>query len=251
MKRKTANRRSPFRVDVLTIFPRMFEGFFSESLLGKARQKGLADLRVHDIREHAEGRHRNVDDRPYGGGPGMVLMAEPVFRALRAAGVPEKPRKRSGPFVVFLSPQGKPLTQSLVRELGRKKHLVLLCGHYEGVDERVFDWIDLEVAVGEAVYTGGEAPAMALVDAVVREIPGVVKERDSLVWDSFAEGWNGGLDCPHYTRPAVWRGRRVPDVLLSGDHGRIHEWRREQAARNTRRKRPDLYQKISSRRNSE
>ncbi|HRY28978.1 MAG TPA: tRNA (guanosine(37)-N1)-methyltransferase TrmD [Elusimicrobiota bacterium] len=228
----------PLRIDVLTIFPRMFPGVFSESLLGKAQHKGLVRIAVHDIRDHTEDRHRSVDDRPYGGGPGMVLKPEPVFRALKATGAMKKRGKK--PFVVYLSPQGKPLTQKLAGELRLKKHLIVLCGHYEGIDERLLAWVDMEVSVGEAVYTGGEIPAMALVDAVTRTLPGVVKEADSLFWDSFADGWRGRLDCPHYTRPAAWRGRTVPSVLLSGDHKAIQRWRQEQSLKNTRKKRPDL-----------
>ncbi len=218
----------------------MFEGVFTESLLGKARQKGLLDIRVRDIRDHADDRHRTVDDRPYGGGPGMVMKPEPLFRALRAAGVPARKRKGRGPWVVYLSPQGEPLTHGLAKSLARKKHLVLVCGHYEGVDERILDWVDAEVSVGDAVYTGGEIPAMALADAAARQIPGVVQQADSLKYDSFAEGWGGLLDCPHYTRPALWRGRKVPDVLLGGDHKAIQAWRKQEALRNTRSKRPDL-----------
>ncbi|MBI4395689.1 MAG: tRNA (guanosine(37)-N1)-methyltransferase TrmD [Elusimicrobia bacterium] len=228
------------RMDVLTIFPKMFPGVLSESLLGKAREKGLVDLRVQDIREHAEDKHRTVDDRPYGGGPGMVMKPEPLLRALRAVGVPEKKGKTSTPFVIYLSPQGVPLTQSLADDLARKKRLVFLCGHYEGVDERIFDWIDLEVSIGDVVLTGGEIPAMAVLDAVARKVPGVVKEPESLLQDSFAPGWEGHLDCPHYTRPAEWRGRRVPDVLLQGHHEAIQAWRAEQSLRRTRQRRPDL-----------
>lgn len=235
MKRSAAPR-----IDVLTIFPKMFDGPLSESLLGKARQRGLVDVRVSDIRPFAENKHKSVDDRPYGGGPGMVMMAEPIFRALRAAGVPAKKTAGRGPLVIYLSPQGRPLTQKLVEALAKQKRLVLLCGHYEGIDERLFPWIDMEVAVGEAVFSGGEIPAMAVVDAIVRTIPGAVKEADSVKWDSFSEGCSGLLDCPHYTRPAVWRGKKVPPVLLSGRHEDIRRWRAEQSHHMTRKKRPDL-----------
>jgi len=226
-------------VDVLTIFPKMFDGVFTESLLGKAQAKGLVRLAAHDIRDHADDKHRTVDDRPFGGGPGMVMKPEPLFRALRALKVPARGRKK-GQKVIFLSPQGRPLTQTLAESLSREKHLVLLCGHYEGIDERLMDWIDFEVSVGDVVYTGGEIPAMALTDAVVRNVPGVVKEADSLLWDSFAAGWKGLLDCPHYTRPADWRGQKVPPVLLEGNHAAIQAWRTEQALANTKKKRPDL-----------
>lgn len=233
-------RKSKLRIDILTLFPGMFEGPLSESLIGKARLKGSVDLRVTDIRSFSDNKHRTVDDRPYGGGAGMVMQAEPLFRALRYCGVPAVKKKGKAPLVLYMSPQGRPLTQALADELATRKHLVLLCGHYEGIDERLFDWIDLEVSVGDVVYTGGEIPALALTDAVVRKVPGTVKEEDSLTWDSFGAGWDGGLDCPHYTRPAVWRKRPVPAVLMSGDHKGIQAWRSERARENTKKKRPDL-----------
>jgi tRNA (guanine37-N1)-methyltransferase len=217
----------------------MFDGAFSESLLGKARDKKLVDLRVHDLRDWADDKHRTVDDRPYGGGPGMVMKPEPIFRALKALGADTRVKK-GRPRVIFLSPQGQALTQPVADRLVREKRLILLCGHYEGIDERLYDWIDEEISIGDVVLTGGEIPAMALVDAVVRQVPGVVKEADSLTWDSFAAGWNGRLDCPHYTRPAIWKRRKVPAVLLSGDHSAVARWRAEQAALATKRKRPDL-----------
>jgi tRNA (guanine37-N1)-methyltransferase len=233
--------RPKLRIDVLTLFPGMFQGPLTESLVGKARDKGLVDLRVSDIRDHTDDlKHRTVDDRPFGGGAGMVIRAEPVFRALRAAGMPAAKKTGRGPVVIYMSPQGRPLTQDLADALAKKKHLILICGHYEGIDERLFDWIDLEVSVGDVVYTGGEIPAMALTDAVVRQVPGTVKEKDSLTWDSFGRGWEGGLDCPHYTRPAVWRKRAVPAVLTSGDHAAVARWRAERARESTQRKRPDL-----------
>lgn len=234
------------RVDVLTLFPRMFEGAFGESLLGKARDRGVVDLRVLNIRDFSLDKHHSVDDRPYGGGPGMVLKPDPLYGALKAvgAGTPRKgPGSRKGsrrPTVIYLSPQGRPLTQALADELARKKHLVLIAGHYEGIDERIFDWVDQEVSIGDVVLTGGEIPAMALVDAVVRKVPGVVKEAASLEWDSFAPGWAGRLDCPHYTRPAEWRGRQVPETLMGGDHGAIEVWRRAASQKATGQKRPDL-----------
>jgi tRNA (guanine37-N1)-methyltransferase len=240
--------RPVLRIDVLTIFPRMFEGAFSESLLGKARDKGLVDIRVHDLRDFTDDKHRTVDDRPFGGGPGMVMKPEPIFQALRALGAARKSKAR--PRVIYLSPQGRPFDQRLAVSLSKEKRLVLLCGHYEGIDERLSDFIDMEIALGDAVFTGGEIPAMAVVDAVARLLPGVVKDPESIRWDSFSEGWAGFLDCPHFTRPALWRGRKVPEVLLGGDHRAIAEWRRRMAAENTRRKRPDLL-KISKIKKSE
>lgn len=220
------------RIDVLTIFPRMFDGVLNESLLGKARLAKKIDIRVHDIREQSDDKHRTVDDRPYGGGPGMVMRAEPIYRTLKKVG--------GKPFVIYLSPQGKPLTQKLADALSKKKQVALICGHYEGIDERLFEFVDLEVSLGDVVLTGGEIPAMAVIDAVARKRPGVVKEMDSLKWDSFAEGWEGRLDCPHYTRPAEWRGRKVPPELLSGDHAAIARWRAARSEAATKLKRPDL-----------
>lgn len=234
------------RIDILTLFPRMFEGVFSESMIGRARDRKLVDLRVTDIRDFALDKHRTADDRPYGGGPGMVLKAEPLWGALKAvgAGFPLRglgSRKNARrPTVIYLSPQGRPLTQELANQLAKKRRLVLIAGHYEGIDERIFDWVDMEVSVGDVVMTGGEIPAMALVDSVVRKVPGVVKEAASLEWDSFADGWEGRLDCPHFTRPAEWRGRSVPDVLLGGDHKEIQLWREKESRTATKKKRPDL-----------
>ncbi len=212
----------------------------TESLLGRARARGLVDLRVHNLRDWAaDERHRTVDDRPYGGGPGMVIQAEPIFKALKAirtegAKVFGKKRK---PYVVYLSPQGKVLTQACAASLSVEPWIVLLCGHYEGVDERAMALVDEEISIGDYVLTGGEIPAMVLADAVVRLVPGVVKEAGSLQEESFQ---NGRLDYPHYTRPAVWKGVPVPHVLLSGDHAAIRAWRLQQAELATRNKRPDL-----------
>jgi tRNA (guanine37-N1)-methyltransferase len=243
------------RIDVLTLFPRMFAGVFSESLLGRAQDRKLVDLRVSDIREFARDKHRTADDRPYGGGPGMVLKPEPLWGALKALGAGAPLRGKGArtsnarrPMVIYLSPQGRPLTQPLADELAKKKRLVLIAGHYEGIDERIFDWVDMEVSVGDVVLTGGEIPAMALVDAVVRKVPGVVKENASLEWDSFAVGWEGRLDCPHFTRPAEWRGRSVPDILLGGNHREIQAWRGSASHTATKKKRPDLVQLSTTRR---
>lgn len=232
----------------------MFEGVFSESLLGKARDRKLVDLRVLDIRDFALDKHRTADDRPYGGGPGMVLKPEPLWGALKSVGAgspvrgPDAGENTRRPMVIYLSPQGRPLTQRLADELAKKKRLVLIAGHYEGIDERMFDWVDLEVSVGDVVLTGGEIPAMVLVDAVVRKVPGVVKENASLEWDSFAKGWDGRLDCPHYTRPAEWRGRSVPDILLGGNHREIQAWRASASCTATKKKRPDLVKTVTTRR---
>jgi tRNA (guanine37-N1)-methyltransferase len=219
------------RIDVLTIFPTIIEGPLRESLLGKAIDAGLLDVRVHDIRDHATGTHRQVDDEPFGGGPGMVMMADPVFRAVEALG--EGPQR-----VILLSPAGWRLDQALVRELAAEPWLVLVSGRYEGVDERVVEGLQAEeVSIGDYVLSGGELAALVVVEAVSRLVPGVVGKEDSLVSESFEEGL---LDHPHYTRPQEYRGLRVPEVLVSGDHARIEEWRRRAAEEKTRRNRPDL-----------
>lgn len=219
------------RIDVFTIFPAIFEGPLRESLLGKAIADGLVDVRVHDIRDHTEHRHRQVDDESYGGGPGMVMMAGPLFRALES--LDEGERR-----MILLSPAGKPLDQALVKELAREPRLVLICGRYEGVDERVTEGLPAEeISIGDYVLSGGELPALVLIEAITRLIPGVVGKEESLAAESFEQGL---LDHPHYTRPQEIRGMRVPDVLLSGDHAKIEEWRRRAAEEKTRRNRPDL-----------
>lgn len=219
------------RIDVLTIFPAIIEGPLRESLLGRAIEAGILDVRVHDIRDHATGRHRQVDDEPFGGGPGMVMMADPVFRAVESLG---RGRKR----VILLSPAGRRLDQALVGELSAEPWLVLISGRYEGVDERVVEGLPAEeVSIGDYVLSGGELPALVVIEAVSRLVPGVVGTEGSLLRESFQGGL---LDHPHYTRPQDYRGLRVPEVLLSGDHARIEEWRRRAAEEKTRRNRPDL-----------
>ena len=219
------------RIDVLTIFPGIIDGPLRESLLGKAVAAGLLDVRVHDIRDHTTDRHRQVDDEPFGGGPGMVMMAEPVFRAVEALG--EGPTR-----VILLSPAGRRLDQPLVRELAAEPWLVLICGRYEGVDERVVEGLPAEeVSIGDYVLSGGELPALVVLEAVGRLVPGVVGKEESLARESFEDAL---LDHPHYTRPQEFRELRVPDVLVSGDHARIEEWRRRAAEEKTRRNRPDL-----------
>ncbi len=218
------------RIDVLTIFPGIFESPLRESLLGKAIERGLLDVRVHDIRDHATDRHRQVDDEPFGGGPGMVMKPAPIFAAVEALG--------GSPRLILLSPAGRRLDQALARELAGEPHLALICGRYEGVDERVAEGLPAEeVSVGDYVLSGGELPALVLLEAVTRLVPGVVGREESLERESFEAGL---LDHPHYTRPREFRGMKVPDVLLSGDHARIEEWRRRAAVEKTRRHRPDL-----------
>ena len=219
------------RVDILTIFPGIFESPLRESLLGKAIEAGILDVQIHDIREHTPDRHRQVDDEPYGGGPGMVMQAEPIFAAVDALG----PGDRR---TILLSPAGRRLDQALVRELASEPWLVLVCGRYEGVDERVAEGLPAEeVSIGDYVLSGGEVPALVVLEAVTRLVPGVVGREESLAAESFEDGL---LDHPHYTRPRVVRGMEAPEVLLSGDHAEIAAWRRRAAREKTKRNRPDL-----------
>ncbi len=221
------------RFDVFTLFPEVFYPYLNVSILARARQMGALEVYVHNIRDWATDRHRVVDDEPYGGGGGMIMKPEPIFAAVESVlGIlPRCP-------VVFLTPQGRPFTQAVARELARYDHLALLCGRYEGVDERVREHLVTdEISIGDYVLTGGELPALVVMDAVTRLLPGVLGDPEAPQKDSFAEGL---LEHPHYTRPAEFRGWRVPEVLLSGDHGRIARWRREQALRRTWERRPDL-----------
>ena len=219
------------RIDILTLFTGIFEGPLRASLLGRAIGSGRVDVRVHDVREHALDKHRQVDDYGFGGGPGMVMKAEPIFKAVESLGEGDKR-------IILLSPAGRRLDQALVRELAKESWLVLICGRYEGVDERVVQGLPAEeVSIGDFVLAGGEVAALAVVEAVTRLIPGVVGNEESLSTESFEEGV---LDYPHYTRPASFRGMDVPEVLISGDHAKIDEWRRRTAVEKTRKNRPDL-----------
>lgn len=223
------------RVDVLTLFPAAFEaGPLDVSIIKRAREDGLLDLQVHDIREHATDRHRSVDDYPFGGGQGMVMRVDVLDRALtHVQGLAEAPG-----FVVFLTPQGRVLNDALVRELAAHPRLVLVCGRYEGVDQRFVDHcVDCEISIGDYVVTGGELPAMVLIDAVTRHVPGALGDEASPEEESFADGL---LEHPQYTRPADYRDWKVPDVLLSGHHANIEKWKREQRLERTRERRPDL-----------
>jgi tRNA (guanine37-N1)-methyltransferase len=220
------------RIDVFTIFPGILEAPLRESLLGKAVDAGLLDVRIHDLRRWATDRHRTVDDEAFGGGPGMVMKPAPIFEAVESLGA-ERGR------VVLLSPAGRRLEQGLVRELATERHLTLLCGRYEGVDERVADGLPAEeISIGDYVLSGGELPALVLIEAVARLVPGVIAKEESHAQDSFSN--EGLLDHPHYTRPREFRGMRVPEVLVSGDHAAIDAWRHEAALAKTRRNRPDL-----------
>ncbi|MEM7051828.1 MAG: tRNA (guanosine(37)-N1)-methyltransferase TrmD [Acidobacteriota bacterium] len=224
------------RLRVLTIFPGLFNPFLSTSLIGRAIDKGLLEVTVHDLRQFTSDKHRSVDDEPYGGGGGMVMNAPPWIRAVEEVGSPEAWR-------VLLSPQGRRLDEGVVRQLARKPELVLMCGRYEGIDERVRrSVVDEEISIGDYVLSGGELPAMVIIEALSRQIPGVVGFGPSVEQDSFREGL---LDYPHYTRPPEVAGLAVPAVLLSGDHAAIDRWRRREALRATWQKRPDLLQRAT------
>jgi tRNA (guanine37-N1)-methyltransferase len=210
------------RFDLLTLFPALFDGFLDESILKRAIDKGLVEVHRWDLRDWAEGKHKQVDDRPFGGGPGMVLMAPPIVAAVEAV---QASSERPGRLIT-LTPQGRRLDQDRVRELARESRIVLLCGRYEGFDERIFETLEPEqLSVGDYVLSGGEVAAMVVVDAVMRLLPGVLGDAESAVDESF--GPDGGLEYPHYTRPREFRGRAVPEILLSGDHAAIARWRRE------------------------
>ncbi len=223
-------------VHILSLFPGYFRSPLDESILKRAQQQGYVDIHLIDIREYSEGRYRQVDDRPYGGGPGMVLMPEPVTKAIRAA-------KSQGPQakVVYLSPQGHPLTAHKARELARTEHLILLCGHYEGIDQRALNAeVDEEISIGDYVLTNGCLPALVLLDAMLRFVPGVLGHHEASEQDSFEREL---LDCPHYTRPEVFEGEKVPEVLQTGNHEGIRRWRLAEALAKTQEVRPDLYQR--------
>ncbi|HRR57229.1 MAG TPA: tRNA (guanosine(37)-N1)-methyltransferase TrmD [Acidobacteriota bacterium] len=222
------------KIDVLTIFPAMLETVFRFGMIRRARELGKVEIRVWDLREFAEDRHGTVDDRPYGGGPGMVMKPEPLFRAVEDC---RRKDATPGP-VLLMSPQGRRFDQEAAKRLSLEERLIILCGRYEGVDQRVVDHlVNEEVSIGDYVLSGGELPAAVVVDAVVRLVPGVLGEGESALQDSFVDGL---LDHPHYTRPAEFRGWEVPAVLLSGDHKAIRRWREEQALALTRSRRPDL-----------
>lgn len=217
------------RIDFVTIFPKMFEPLLAEGIIARGVKQGLLDVRVWDLRDYATDKHRSTDDEAYGGGPGMVMLAEPVLRCVDAI---------VGGHVVMTSPQGRLFTQGIARELANKDHIVILCGRYEGFDERIREALQPdEISIGDFVVSGGELPAMLIADAVGRMIEGVVGNSGSVEEDSF---FRGLLDYPHYTRPEELRGMRVPDVLLSGHHEKIRKWRKEQSLRATLAKRPDL-----------
>ncbi|MDR3330736.1 MAG: tRNA (guanosine(37)-N1)-methyltransferase TrmD [Endomicrobium sp.] len=229
------------RIDILTIFPKMFDGPFAEGLIAKAIHKRIIRINLVDIRSFSKSKHKKIDDKPFGGVVGMVMSPEPLYDAIKSVGVKKKNNSYknpySKPYVVYMSPQGKRLNNMLVRNLSKFKHLVLLCGRYEGVDERIVNYVDDEISIGDYILTGGEIPSMVLVDSVARMLPGVIKKEDSVKNDSF---YDGLLDYSHYTRPAIFRGYGVPKVLLSGDHKKIGEWCTEDSYERTKKRRPDL-----------
>ena len=216
-------------IDVLTLFPAMLEGPLAQSIPGRIQEQGLAAIRIHDLREWGIGRHRSVDDAPYGGGAGMILRPEPVAAAVDSL-------RRPDSVVILLDPVGEVFRQARAADLATRSHLVFVCPRYEGVDERIRSLVDLELSIGDYVLTGGELPALVVIDAVIRLLPGAIEEA-STVEESFSDGL---LEYPQYTRPAVFRGMDVPSILTSGDHGAVARWRREQAVERTRRRRPDL-----------
>ena len=220
------------KIDVLTLFPEMFTGPLDVSMVARARKAGLLDLQIRNLRDWTHDRHKTVDDRPFGGGPGMVLKPEPIFEAVETLAHDQT-------HVVMMAPTGRAFTQAVARELASEQHVLLLCGSYEGFDERIRSLVDDELSIGDYVLTNGGLPAMVVIDSVTRLIPGVLGDEESSHDESFSEGL---LEYPHYTRPAEFRGMKVPEVLMSGNHAEIEKWRREQAKQRTSERRPDLLQ---------
>ena len=228
--------------DVITIFPAMIEAALAEGVVGRARERGVVEIRARDLRDYTTDRHRTVDDLPYGGGPGMVMKPEPLFRAVEAI----EAERGKADAVVLMTPQGKPLTHAVAEALSRKSRMIVICGRYEGVDERVADaLVTDEISIGDYVLTGGELPALVLLDVVSRLVPGVVGDAESVSADSFADLL---LDHPHYTRPAVFRELEVPAVLVSGNHAEIARWRERERLKRTAARRPDLLENEFSKR---
>ena len=226
------------KIDVLTLFPRIFNGPLTESIIKRAVKRGLVKIKIHNLRDFTKDRHRTCDDKPFGGGPGMVMKPDPIFEAVEYV---KKLNKVKRPRIILLSPQGRRLNQALLKKFSRRKCLIIICGHYEGVDERVRKYlITDEVSIGDYITTGGELPATVLIDSVIRLIPGVLGNKDSSILESFQ---NSLLEYPQYTRPAVYRKMKVPAELLSGNHAAIARWRHNEAIKKTKNKRPDLLSK--------
>jgi len=227
------------RFDIITIFPELFQPFLNVSMIKRAQEKKKIVVLCHDLRDYSDDKHRKVDDRPFGGGPGMVMTPQPIFDAVK------KIKGRRVAKVILMCPTGKPLTQGLAKKLSQSKNLIVLCAHYEGLDERVRQkLVDQSVSIGDYVLTGGELPAMVLVDCITRLVPGVLGKEASLLDESFEDGL---LEYPQYTRPANFRGIKVPDVLLSGHHKEVEEWRKEQSLIKTKSNRPDLWERKQKR----
>ena len=223
------------RIDIITIFPRMFEPVLNESIVKRAQNKRKVEISIHNLRDYSQDKHKKVDDRPFGGGSGMVMRPEPIFRAVEDIKLKAKIKKSK---VILLCPQGERLSQKVLTRFAKYKHLILICGHYEGIDERVRQYLaDEEISIGDYVLTGGELPAMVLVDCLTRLIPGVLGDKNSLNFESFAGNL---LEYPHYTRPANYRRMKTPAILLSGNHKKIAQWRQNQAIKRTKKIRPDL-----------
>ena len=223
------------RIDILTLFPDMCESVYSESIIGRSIAKGLIEINTRNIRDYSDNKHKNVDDTPYGGGMGMVMKAQPIYDCFMS--LCEELGTR--PHLIYMSPQGQVLTQDKVKELAKMPNIALLCGHYEGIDERIIESIvDEEISIGDYVLTGGELPALVLADSVARMLPGVLANDEAMEKESH---YSGLLEYPQYTKPAKWNGMDVPDVLLSGHHANIEKWRNEQSLKRTKEKRPDLY----------
>lgn len=224
------------RIDVITLFPGIFSSALNESILKIAQKKGLLSVHIHNLRDYCLDKHKKADDEPYGGGPGMVLKPEPIFRAVYSI-KSEQPQAK----VILTSPQGILFTQEFAKKLAKENSLIIICGHYEGVDERVnIKLVDFEISIGDYVLTGGELPALVIIDAIARLLPGVLGNYNSVIHDSF---YNGILGYPQYTRPAEYEGLKVPEILLSGDHQKISRWRRKEALRKTLKNRPDLLER--------
>ncbi len=217
------------KIDILSLFPEMFDGVFTESIIKRAKEKGLVEINIHNFRDYTNDLHGNVDDTPYGGGSGMVLMCQPIFDCVNAL-------KTEDSFIILMTPQGIPYKQSIAYDLSKKKHLIIICGHYEGFDERILSICDMEISIGDYILTGGEIPAMVLVDSITRLLDGAIKS-DSSENESFN---NNLLDYPVYTKPRIYEGMEVPEVLLSGDHKKINEYRLNEQVRKTKLNRPDL-----------
>lgn len=221
------------KIDIITLFPEMFTGPFDHSIIKRAQEENIAKINIHNLRDWSQDKHNKVDARPYGGGPGMVLQCDPVFRAVEEL----NPDKKA--HVVLLTPQGEKLKQKKVKQFSGLKHLILICGHYEGVDERIRKHlVNEEISIGDYILTGGEIPAMVLTDAIVRLLPGVFEKKDAVEKESFSD--QSLLEYPQYTRPQDFRGYKVPEILLSGDHKKIKEWRKKKSKQRTKKRRPDL-----------